>query len=643
MNSNIDISIVIVNYNVKDFLSQCLKSIFKSQTNLKYEIIVVDNCSNDGSKYLFENQSKEINELQYYYLNENLGFGAANNYGFEKVKGKYTLILNPDTLIEKDTLQKMYDYMESNPNVGASGCKVLNHDGTFQVACRRGFPTPWASFCKLFGLQRIFPKIKLFTQYNLNYLDENEENEVDALIGAFMFTRSEVLDKVGGFDDTFFMYGEDLDLCYRIKQLGYRISYYPKTTIVHFKGESSKRSTLNEDKFFYEAMEIFARKHYGNSKLFFGFLKLGIKFRELVNKLKKHKKDFVFILIDLIIVNGSLILSTKLRRGEMFALPDYAYPDVFVFLSLITFVSMVFTGEYFEYINQIRKAFFGLISSLLILTFLTYFFKSYAFSRGILLMTFSFSVIFITLSRFINNIVDKRKNKGKENNIAIVGWNESADELIENISLKNKNSKLIGYISSQKNPNTNLAYLGEPDYIQKTINDKSINEVIVIDRNEFRFDDDTKFIRLKNDNLVHIYFANHYDDLIISKLVTELSGIDPEVKINKLMLIRYKLIKRISDIFISLIMLSLGLPFLILKGKTKLFVKLLLGKLTFIGLFPTNKQISKYGKVGIIGLVHISEPESLNEKIKMELNNHYLENYSLTLDFDILFKYLFSR
>lgn len=628
---------------MKDFLLQCIKSIQKSQTNLNYEIIIVDNCSTDGSKQVFETLSTELNVLQYFYLEENLGFGKANNIAFNNAKGKYTLILNPDTLLEADTLQVMYDYMDSNPDIGASGCKVLNHDGTFQAACRRGFPTPWASFCKLFGLQRLFPKSKLFTQYNLNYLNEDETNDIDALIGAFMFVRTDVLVKVGGFDDSFFMYGEDLDLCYRIKNAGFRISYYPQTTIVHYKGESSKRSTLNEDKFFYQAMEIFARKHYGSSKLFFWFLKLGIKFRALVNNMKKHKKDFIFILIDLIIVNASFLLSTKLRRGEMFAFPDYAYPDVFVFLSLITFLSMLFSGEYFEYSNRIRKAFFGLVSSLLILTFLTYFFRNFAFSRGVLLMTITFSVFFVTLTRFINNILEKRKNTKKINKVVIVGWNDKAEDLIQNIRLKNKNSQLIGYISSKKYEDTNLEYLGEPDYIQKTINDKSINEVIVIDKNEFQLDNNTKIIRLKNDNLVHIYFANEYDDLIFSKLVTELSGIDPEVKINKLMLIRYRLIKRITDIFISLLMLSIGLPFLIVKGKTKLFVKLLLGKITFIGLFPTNRQINNYGKLGILGLVQISEPEKLNDKLKMELNNYYLENYSLTLDFDILFKYLFSR
>ncbi|MFA7326318.1 MAG: glycosyltransferase [Candidatus Kapaibacterium sp.] len=643
MQPNIDISIVIVNYNVKDFLSQCISSIHKSTTNLRYEIIVVDNASTDGSEVIFGEQSKSEDNFYYIYSKSNLGFGKANNLGFNEAKGKYTLILNPDTLLEPDTLQVMYDYMESNPDIGTSGCKVLNLDGTFQSACRRGFPTPWASFCKLFGLQRLFPKSKLFAKYNLSYLNEDDTNDIDALIGAFMFTRTDVLKQINGFDESFFMYGEDLDLCYRIKQAGYRVTYYPKTTITHFKGESSKRSTLNETKHFYDAMEIFARKHYGKSKLFFAFLRMGIKLRAFISYLKKHRKDVVFIIIDLIIVNLSLILSSFLRWREAFPFPDYAYPTVFIFLSIITFISMLFSGEYFEQNQTIRKSFFGLLSSLLILTFFTYFFRDFAFSRGILLMTISFSAVFITVTRILSSIIEKQKNVKEINRIVLVGWNENATKLIHNIKSSYNNSVIVGYISNKESATSDLDYLGEPDYIQKTINDKSITEVIVLDKTEFQFDDDTKFIRLKNDNLVHIFFANDYDNLVISKILTEVSGVNPEAKQRKLTQLRYKLLKRISDISISLLMLTIGLPLLIVKGNTNIFVKLLLGKLTFIGLFPETNSLSDKGKLGIIGLAQISEPQKLKEKMIAELNNHYLDNYSLSLDFDILFKYLFRR
>ncbi len=643
MNYSWDISIVIVNYNVKDFLSQCINSILRSKTSLSYEIIVIDNCSTDGSKDIFTELSANDNRIEYHYLKDNLGFGKANNLGFEKSNGKYTLILNPDTLVEPDTLNIMYKYMEENNDIGASGCKVLNPDKTFQSACRRGFPTPWASFCKLFGLQRLFPKAKLFAKYNLSYLDEEKTNDIDALIGAFMFVRTDVLKRVSGFDEEFFMYGEDLDLCYRIKQLGFRISYYPKTTIIHFKGESAKRSTINETKHFYEAMEIFAKKHYGKSKLFLSFLKLGIKFRSLFAYLKNKKSDLFFILIDLLIINLSLLVSTKLRRGDMFAFPDYAYPTVFIYLSVITFFSMIFSGEYFEQKHSIRKSFFGLLTSFLILTFLTYFFRDFAFSRGILLMTITFSVVLTTIVRVVNNIKEKRKNTKNANKVVIIGWTNKTNDLIKKINKNDKNTEIIGYINEKDLNNESISYLGEPEYLRKTINDRLVSEVIVVDENQFKFNQGTKYMKLKNNDLVRIYFSDDYDNLMSNKIVTNLSGTTPEGKVSKLNLLRYRIFKRALDIFIAVTSLTIGLPFTLLKGKPDKFVDLLVGKLTFIGKYPNSLSLSDNNKIGIIGLAHISEPKKLNEKIINELNDYYFYNYTMSLDVDILFKYIFRR
>ncbi len=643
MTYSCDISIVIVNYNVKDFLSQCINSVFKSETLLSYEIIVIDNCSSDGSLEVFTELAKDESRLHYFYQYENLGFGKANNLGFQRSRGKYTLILNPDTLLEPDTLQVMFDYMESNSDIGASGCKVLNADKSFQSACRRGFPTPWASFCKLFGLQRLFPNSQLFARYNLSYLNENETNDIDALIGAFMFVRSDILNKINGFDEEFFMYGEDLDLCFRIKQSGYRISYYPNTTIVHFKGESAKRSTINETKHFYEAMEIFARKHYGKSKIFLSFLKLGIKFRLLFAHLKNNKSDLLFILIDLLIINTSLLLSTKLRRGDMLAFPDYAYPTVFIYLSVITFFSMIFSGEYFEQKHSIRKVFFGLLTSFLILTFLTYFFRDFAFSRGILLMTITFSVVLATMVRIANNIREKRRNTKTTNKVVIVGWSDKAKDIVNKIKQNQKNTEILGYINKLKIEDVELEYLGEAEYIRKTINDKCITEVIVIDEEQFKLNSGAKFLRLKNNDLVRVYFSDNYDKLMSSKIITNLSGVTPESKVSKLNQLRYRIFKRTTDIIIAIAGLSIGLPFTLIKGKADKFVDLLLGKVTFVGKYPDNVSLSDNNKIGIIGLAHISEPEKLNQKIIKELNDYYFQNYTMSLDVDILFKYIFRR
>ncbi len=213
----IDLSIIIVNYNVKEFLLNLLESIQQAAKNISTEIIVVDNNSNDDSITTINEKFPSVITIQ---NNSNVGFGAANNQGLEISKGKYILLINPDTLVKENTFEQMIKFLEENLQVGIAGCKVLNPDGSLQLACRRSFPKPWVSFTKVTGLSKLFPKSKLFAKYNLTYLDENETYEVDAISGSFMMFNRNTFEKVGGFDTDFFMYGEDLDLCYRVQKAG---------------------------------------------------------------------------------------------------------------------------------------------------------------------------------------------------------------------------------------------------------------------------------------------------------------------------------------------------------------------------------------------------------------------------------------
>src|SRR5881628_899451 len=188
----IDVSIIIVNHNVKDFLFQCLRSLERASAGLSCQILVVDNASTDGSVAYLE---PLFTAVEFIRLDENIGFGRANNAALDRARGDFLLFLNPDTLVEERTLAVMLDYMRAHPEVGMSGCKVLNPDGTFQLACRRSFPTPWASFCKVFGLQRLFPRSPLFARYNQTFRNHDETHSVDAISGSFMFTRRSALDQ----------------------------------------------------------------------------------------------------------------------------------------------------------------------------------------------------------------------------------------------------------------------------------------------------------------------------------------------------------------------------------------------------------------------------------------------------------------
>lgn len=255
----VDISVVIVNFNTGNLLSEMLQSLFKTSSGCTFEIFVVDNASSDNSVALAE--SKEL-PVTYLKNDRNVGFSRANNQAIRLTSGRYILLLNPDVLIESDTLPKMVRFMDMNAGIGASGCKVLLPDGSLDKACKRGFPTLTNAVYKFIGVDRLFPKSKKFAGYNLNYLSDNEPNEVDCLVGAFMMVRRETLVDVGVLDEQFFMYGEDIDWCYRIKEAGWSIWYYPYATVLHCKRTSSQQVRLFSLYHFYNAMKLFYNKHY---------------------------------------------------------------------------------------------------------------------------------------------------------------------------------------------------------------------------------------------------------------------------------------------------------------------------------------------------------------------------------------------
>lgn len=254
-----DLSIIIVSYNTCRLTVDCLESVYGSETVYSYEVIVVDNASKDDSVQAIQESFPQVRLIA---NNDNTGFAKANNQAMEIAQGHYVLLLNSDTIVQPDTFQTMIAYMDEHPDLGAAGCKIILPDGSLDKACRRGFPTPSASFYYAFGFSKLFPDNPRFNQYQLGYMDPNETYPVDCLVGAFMLVRKETIRQVGGLDETFFMYGEDIDWCYRIKQAGWGIHYHPATYIVHYKGASSRRKPFKIIYEFHRAMWVFHRKHY---------------------------------------------------------------------------------------------------------------------------------------------------------------------------------------------------------------------------------------------------------------------------------------------------------------------------------------------------------------------------------------------
>jgi len=263
----LDLGIVIVNYNTRDLLRDCLQSLPDACRGLTCRTIVVDNNSSDGSAEMVRGAFPGVTVRE---PGRNGGYAFANNIGLREVgfgdgvaaPPRYALLLNPDTVVPPDGLTRMVAFMDANPNVGVVGPKLVRQDGAFDRACRRSFPTPEVSFYRLTGLSRLFPRSRRFGRYNLSYLSVDEQADVDAVVGAFMLMRGEALQAAGLLDETFFMYGEDLDLCYRIKALGWRVVYHPGVVVLHVKGASSRQASRRAINAFYDAMRIFHDKHY---------------------------------------------------------------------------------------------------------------------------------------------------------------------------------------------------------------------------------------------------------------------------------------------------------------------------------------------------------------------------------------------
>jgi GT2 family glycosyltransferase len=256
---SIDVSIIILNYKTFDLTLNAIRSIYRSETRFHYEIILIDNGSQDG---IIEQVHQEFPHVCTIQNDNNPGFAKANNQAINIALGRYCLLLNSDTVIQSDTLQVMLSFMDSHSRVGASGCKVILPNGELDKACRRGFPTPSASFYYAFGFSKLFPDNPRFNQYQLGHLDQDQSYPVDCLVGAFMLVRKEAIDQVGLLDENFFMYGEDIDWCFRIKQAGWDIYYYPKTHIIHYKGASSRKRPFKIVYEFHRAMWLFHNKHY---------------------------------------------------------------------------------------------------------------------------------------------------------------------------------------------------------------------------------------------------------------------------------------------------------------------------------------------------------------------------------------------
>ncbi len=398
----IDISIVIVNYNVRAFLGQCLLSIQKARHNLNLEIFVVDNASVDGSQAMVRRKFPDIMLID---NKENVGFARANNQALRRARGHYVLILNPDTLIQEDTLLVLKAFMDAHEKAGAVGCKLLNPNGSFQITSRRSLPTPWVAFTRIVGLSGLFPRSRLFARYNMTYLDPDEESEIEVLPGSLFFARRGVIESVGYFDEDYFMYGEDIDLSYRIMRAGWKIFYTPSTKAIHYKGESTKKGEFSFVSNFYTAMLIFMSKHFRDqySLLMRLLLRFGIYGRALLAYSWRITKSLVVPMLDFFMILGSLLLAVRIWLPQY---PLARFNFVIPFYAVVWISSLYLSGVYHKPARyRIKPAILGAVVGLLIAATFTYFFKQFAYSRFVVMISFAFMITILSLWRILYRLI----------------------------------------------------------------------------------------------------------------------------------------------------------------------------------------------------------------------------------------------
>ena len=645
------LSIVIVNYNVEFFLEQCLYSVRRSLQGIEGEVFVVDNNSVDGSLKML---AKKFPEVKVIANKENVGFSRANNQAIRISTGEYVLLLNPDTVVEDDTFAKCIAFMDSHPDAGGLGVKMVDGKGNFLPESKRGLPTPAAAFYKMFGLAKLFPHSKRFAHYYLGHLSNEETNEVEILAGAFMLMRRETLDKVGLLDETFFMYGEDIDLSYRITQGGYKNYYFPETRIIHYKGESTKKTSVNYVLVFYKAMEIFAKKHFGQKRAFWFsfFINLAIYFKASLALVSQFFHKIAIPFLDAVLGYGGLALISY-YWGKMTVYEGVgSYPSILFALVLpayifIWLISTYFSGGYDKPYN-IGKAVLGVATgSVFVLVLYALLPESLRFSRALILFGTLWLALEMTVTRLIGVWMGKETFMSKRNakkRFILIGSPDEAqrvEALIQSTSIK---PDFIGLVSSDTKGETPEGFIGRINQVPDIITIYKITEIIFCSKDVQHQVIIDKMVEWHASN-VDYKIAPEDSLSIIGSNSINTRGDLYTVDIKAIDTVANRRNKRLLDVILSAFSIVFWLPLVLVVKKPWRFLKdavlVLIGKRTWVGYCKADKEVQKLPKIRR----GIYDPATPIEKLGTEndtefynqLNLLYARDYTVWKDAEIFF------
>lgn len=642
------LSVIIVNFNVKYFLEQALLSVRRASNGIAMEVFVVDNHSVDDSVAMVQEKFSEVTLIA---NEENVGFSKANNQAIRISKGEYVLLLNPDTVVEEDTFSKCLAFMDTHPDAGALGVKMIDGSGKFLPESKRGFPDPFVAFAKTFGLSRLFPKSRLLNRYHLGYLDKDQTHEVDVLAGAFMLIRKEALDKAGLLDEDFFMYGEDIDLSYRISKCGYKNYYFAGTTIIHYKGESTKKGSLNYVRTFYQAMIIFARKHFqgGQARAFIFMLQGAIYFRAVLTIVSNIVRALFLPFLDAVLIFCGLYLLKDFWAVHFFHDPNYYKPHFLYFnVPLYTGIwlsSVYFSGGY-DPGSSIPRLVRGMIIGTVLLAavygFLDLVFRS---SRALILLGAVWSVSSMTGLRLLLHFIRYRNfDIGSERvkQFVIVGSGEESERVRHLLHFAGVNMNFIGTVAPGEIFDPKF-FLNSIQRLDEIVHIYKIDEIIFCSRDVGPGEIMQWMTRLGPEIEYKIVPEESLSIIGSSSKNTpgELYTIDIRFNIASPVQRRNK---RMLDIGLS-IFFVMALPVIIFFEKRPLYFirnigRVIFGRRSWVGYTPVAEQsvVLPSLRKGILSPIHALRFRQLNLPTVQRLNFLYAKDYDTGRDLEIVWK-----
>lgn len=650
-----DLSIVIVNYNVEHFLAQCLASVRKAtdvfeNAGYKVEVWVVDNRSVDGSCGMVRRDFPEVKLLA---LEENVGFSRGNNEAVRQSSGDWVLLLNPDTVIPEDALVKTFAYAQAHPQLGGLGVPMVDGQGRYLSESKRGLPSPWASFCKISGIYRLAPKSSRFNQYYQGHLPRDQDAQIEILSGAFMWMRREALDQVGLLDEQYFMYGEDIDLSWRLLKGGWENHYYAGTSIIHYKGESTKKGSLNYVLVFYKAMLIFTKTHFQGSegKVLLALIQVAIYFRAALAIFSRLIKKWALPAMELSLIFTGLVAMMKLYSAQTGIVYPWKHATVALAAYTVTWMTSVWlSGGYDQPWRGTRILKGVALGSLVLFAVYGLLPESLRFSRAILLAGSGIALsVFMVFRKVVGG--PNWKNQQTHRRLFVSGPAdlEHLVDLVDSMEVRGTaDSAMWALLPDKIDPAilafgsglNNIQWIGSAKDLDEAVRVHRINEVVLSGHDLTAFNIIDLMSRVA-DNRVQFRIA--WSETGRNKGHIMGSGgpeVAPFTELHRaIQRPRSKRTKRLFDIVSSLVVL-LTMPVWLILARFSWVqgaLQVMLGRATWVGFSSEIK--------GLPGLKRhlFSCSESMNSRVRQRINLTYARDYRWTTDLGVIQEALISR